>query len=68
LRGIKQFDGSDEADVALLDEIDEEDAATIVGARDRRNQAETRLDQSLPREVIVTLLQRLPEPTLFLGG
>ncbi len=63
---LELLDRTDEALVALLDEVEEAHAASVVLFRDRHHEAEVRLDQVLPREVTVLYDALLAPPLAFL--
>ena len=61
------LDGAHEADVAFLDEVEEEHAAADVAFRDRHHETQVGLDQLAPRGQVVAL-DALGERDLLGGG
>src|SRR5262245_10382693 len=53
---VELLHGADQAEVALLDEVQERDAGLRVVARDRHHQAQVRLDQPLLGELVARVL------------
>ena len=55
LRVVELLDGADQAEVALLDQVEEQHPAAHVALRDRDHQAQVRLDQLALGELAVAL-------------
>ena len=54
---VELLDGPDEAEVPLLDEVEERDAGLRVVPRDRHHEAEVRLDEAALRRGVALVLQ-----------
>ena len=64
---VELLDGAHQAEVALLDQVEEQHAAADVALRDRHDEAEVRLDQRLLGRRVAAL-DALRERDLLLGG
>ncbi len=65
-RVVELLDRPDQAEVALLDQVEQRDAGLGVVARDRHHQAQVRLDQLLLGRLVALVLQA--RELAFLGG